>query len=352
MDAGVASAFPSETDFVRDGGGGMGVNMTLLRSHRMLAAIAAVGVTLTGSQVAAQGYPTRPIRMVVGVVPGGATDMLARIIGAKLSERFSQQVVIDNRPGPSSIVGSEIVARSPPDGHTLLMSSSGLSIVGSLYKKVPFDPIKDFDPIAFVATTPYVFVVHPTLPVKSLSGLIDYAKAQPGKLTYAASTPGTTQHLGAELFQKMAGINMLYIPYKGSGAVLPDLLSGRLQVGLDNVLVVMQHVRRGAMRGLAVTSLKRSLVFPELPTVSEAAVPDFEAIGWFGVFAPARTPPPIIKQLNAEIAAIMRLPDVNKRLVDQGAEPVSAPPEELKKLLARESAKWSKVIREVGILPY
>ena len=322
-------------------------------SHLMvLATIATAGLALAGSPAAAQGYPKRPIRMVVGVVPGGATDMLARIVGAKLSERFSQQVVIDNRPGPSSIVGSEIVARAAADGHTLLMSSSGLSIVGSLYKKVPFDPIRDFDPIAFVATTPYVFVVHPTLPVKTMSGLIDYAKAQPGKLTYAASTPGTTQHLGAELFQKIAGINMLYIPYKGSGAVLPDLLSGRLQVGIDNVLVVMQHVRRGAMRGLAVTSLKRSQVFPELPTVSEAAVPDFEAIGWFGVFSPARTPPEVIKQLNAEIAAIMQLPDVNKRLVDQGAEPVSAPPDELKKLLAREIAKWSKVIREVGIQPH
>lgn len=318
----------------------------------VLATIATAGLALAGSPAAAQGYPKRPIRMVVGVVPGGATDMLARIVGAKLSERFSQQVVIDNRPGPSSIVGSEIVARAAADGHTLLMSSSGLSIVGSLYKKVPFDPIRDFDPIAFVATTPYVFVVHPTLPVKTMSGLIDYAKAQPGKLTYAASTPGTTQHLGAELFQKIAGINMLYIPYKGSGAVLPDLLSGRLQVGIDNVLVVMQHVRRGAMRGLAVTSLKRSQVFPELPTVSEAAVPDFEAIGWFGVFSPARTPPEVIKQLNAEIAAIMQLPDVNKRLVDQGAEPVSAPPDELKKLLAREIAKWSKVIREVGIQPH
>lgn len=318
----------------------------------VLATIATAGLALAGSPAAAQGYPKRPIRMVVGVVPGGATDMLARIVGAKLSERFSQQVVIDNRPGPSSIVGSEIVARAAADGHTLLMSSSGLSIVGRLYKKVPFDPIRDFDPIAFVATTPYVFVVHPTLPVKTMSGLIDYAKAQPGKLTYAASTPGTTQHLGAELFQKIAGINMLYIPYKGSGAVLPDLLSGRLQVGIDNVLVVMQHVRRGAMRGLAVTSLKRSQVFPELPTVSEAAVPDFEAIGWFGVFSPARTPPEVIKQLNAEIAAIMQLPDVNKRLVDQGAEPVSAPPDELKKLLAREIAKWSKVIREVGIQPH
>jgi tripartite-type tricarboxylate transporter receptor subunit TctC len=334
-----------------DNGCDIGTNVIRLHHRTVLAAIAMLGPALTVPLAAAQSYPARPIRMVVGVVPGGATDMLARIVGAKLSERFSQQVVIDNRPGPSSIVGSDIVARSPADGHTLLMSSSGLSIVGSLYKKVPFDSVKDFDPIAFIATTPYVFVVHPSLPVKTMSGLIDYAKAQPGKLTYAASTPGTTQHLGAELFQKIAGINMLYIPYKGSGAVLPDLLSGRLQVGIDNVLVVMQHVRRGAMRGLAVTSLTRSQAIPELPTVSEAAIPDFEAIGWFGVFAPARTPPPIIKQLNAEIAAIMMLPDVNKRLVEQGAEPVSAPPEELRKLLAREIAKWSKVIREVGIDP-
>lgn len=319
---------------------------------RTLVTAILAAVLAQSAPVVAQAYPTRPIRMVVGVVPGGATDMLGRIIAARLSERFSQQVVIDNRPGPSSIVGSEIVARAQADGHTLLMSSSGLSIVGSLYKKIPFDPIRDFDPIAFVATTPYVFVVHPSLPVKTLSGLVDYAKAQPGKLTYAASTPGTTQHLGAELFQKQAGINMLYVPYKGSGAVLPDLLSGRLQVGIDNVLVVMQHVRRGAMRGLAVTSLKRSQAMPELPTVSEAAMPDFEAIGWFGVFAPARTPPPVIKRLNAEIAAIMQLPDVNKRLVEQGAEPVSAPPEALGKLLAYELAKWSKVIQEVGIQPH
>ncbi len=315
------------------------------------AVIVVAGAAMAAPSSGAQGYPTRPIRMVVGVVPGGATDMLGRMIGARLSERFAQQVVIDNRPGPSMIIGADIVAHAPPDGHTLLMSSSGLSIVGSLYLKVPFDPVKDFEPVAFVATTPYVVVVHPSLPVKSMSELIEHAKAQPGKLSYSAATPGTTQRLGSELFKQMTGIDMLYVPYKGSGAALPDLLSGRLQLAFDNVLIMVPHIRRGALRGLAVTSLQRSQVIPELPTVAETGVPGFEAIGWFGVFAPARTPPQIIKKLNAEIAAIMKLPDVYNRLVDQGAEPVSAPPDELRKLLAHEIAKWGKVIRDVGIRP-
>ena len=241
------------------------------------------------------------------------------------------------------------MAKSQADGYTLLMSSSTHATISSLYSNVPFDPVKDFEPIAFIGTTPYVMVVHPSLPVKSVSELIEYAKARPGKLSYAGSTPGTAQHLGWELFKRTTGTDMLYVPYKGTGALMPDLLSGRLQAAIDNVLVMVPHIKSGALRGIGVTSAKRSPAIPELPTIAEAGVPGFQAVGWFGVFAAAKTPQPIVTKLNAEIAAIMKQSDVYDRLLAQGAEPVSGSPDDLRKLLAREIAIWSKVIREAGV---
>jgi tripartite-type tricarboxylate transporter receptor subunit TctC len=297
----------------------------------------------------AQGISDRPMRMVVAVTAGGTTDIMGRLVATKLTERLGKRVIVENRPGPSQMIGADIVAKSAPDGHTLIMASSGIATINHLYSNVPFDAIKDFAPIAFIATSPYIVVVHPSLPVNNIRELIDHSKANPGKLSYSGGSPGTSQHLGGELLKRMTGMDMLYIMYKGTAAVMPDIIGGRLQVALENIVVTVPHIQRGALRGLGVTSLKRSSVIPEMPTVAEAGVPGYQVIGWFGVFAAARTPQPIVQKLNAEIAAIMKLPDVAERLVTSGAEPVSGPPNELRDLLARESAVWGKLIRESGL---
>lgn len=313
----------------------------------VMAALAVCGASATAPLSAAQDSGRRPIRLIIGFPPGGTTDVMGRIVAAKLLERYGQQVVVDNRPGV--FIGASIVAHSPADGQTLFMGTSGFSTVGSLYSKVPFDSVKDFEPIVPLATTPHVIAVHPSVPVKSVGELIGYAKAQPSALLYAASAPGSAQHLAGELFKRMNGIELLYVPYKGTGGSLTDLLSGRLQLGIDNVVVMVPHIKRGALRGLGVTGSKRSAVMPELPTIAEASATEFQAIGWFGLFAPARTPARIVKKLNAEITAVMEEPEVRERLLAFGAEPVSGSPDDLRRLLAQEIAKWSKVIREAGI---
>jgi tripartite-type tricarboxylate transporter receptor subunit TctC len=297
----------------------------------------------------AQDYPTRPIRMIVVAPAGGTADSVARTLAAKMSEKLGQQIVVDNRPSNAGIVGYELVARSPADGYTLLMATGTLSTVQALYPSVTFDAIKDFEPIAWVLTTPYVVVAQPTLPVNSMKDLVAYAKANPGKLSYSGGTVGAQQHLSGELLKRTNGFDMLYVPYKGSGAMLPDLLAGRLDVAIDNVLLMAQYVKKGTVKGLAVTGSTRSPALPDLPTVAESVSPGFQVIGWFGVFAPANTPQPIVRKLNADIASIMRNPDVANPLLAQGAEPQSGPPEELRKLLASEIAQWSKVIKEAGI---
>ncbi len=228
--------------------------------------------------------------MIVGLPPGGSTDLMGRLVAAKLSERFGQQVVFDNRPGASGIIGADLVAKSQPDGYTLLMAGGSFGIISSLYAKVPFDTARDFAPIALFATSPYVFVVHPSVPVTSMPEFIAYARARPGQLNFAGSTPGSVQRLSGELLKRMTGIDMLYVPYKGTGVLMPDLLGGRLHAAIDNVLVVVPYMKSGALRGLAVTSAKRSVVVPELPTIAESGAPGFQSGGWFGVLAAAGTP--------------------------------------------------------------
>ena len=300
---------------------------------------------------AAQDYPQRPIRMIIGLPPGGSTDIMGRLLAAKLAERFRQQIVVDNRAGASGIIGIELVAKSQPDGYTLMMAGGSFGTVSSLYSKLSFDTTRDFAPIALFATSPYVFVVHPSVPVNSMPEFIAYARTRPGQLNFAGSTPGSVQRLSGELLKRMTGIDMLYVPYKGTGVLMPDLLGGRLHAAIDNVLVVVPYMKSGALRGLAVTSAKRSVVVPELPTIAESVAPGFAAGGWFGVLAATGTPPAIIKKLNAEIASVMQQPDVRDRLLAQGAEPLSGPPDDLRKLLAREREVWGKVIRDAGIKP-
>jgi tripartite-type tricarboxylate transporter receptor subunit TctC len=273
---------------------------------------------------------------------------MARVVSAKLSERLGKQVVVDNRPGANGIIGITLVVNSQPDGYTLIMAAGSWGTLGSLYK-LPFDLRKDLDPIAFIGTSPYVLVVQPVLPVKTVGELINYGKAHPGKLNFAGSTPGSLQRLAGELLKRTGGFDMVYVPYKGTGGVMPDLLGGRLDVAFDNVLILTPYIKKGQLRGLGVTSAKRSVVFPELPTLAETGVPGFHAVGWFGVFAAAKTPQPVVSRLNAEITALMNDPEVRDRLLAQGAEPLPGSPADLRNYLAREIEKWGKVIREAGI---
>jgi tripartite-type tricarboxylate transporter receptor subunit TctC len=308
-----------------------------------------LAMTLLATGAAAQSYPQRPVRMVVAVAAGGSTDIMGRLIAAKLGERIGQQVVVDNRPGGSSMVGSEIVAKAQPDGHTLLMASASFGTISSMFAKLPFDLEKDFAPVCLLATSPYVLVVQPSLPIKSVADLISYGKANPGKLNYAGSTPGSLQRLAGELLKRTAGFDMTYVPYKGTGQLMPDLLGGRLQVAFDNVLILTPYIRSNTLRGIGVTSAKRSALFPELPTIAENGVPGFHAVGWFGIFSTGKTPPPVIDKLNTALVAIMKEPDMRERLIKQGAEPLGGTPDELRKYLAGEISKWGKVIRDAGI---
>ncbi len=307
----------------------------------LLAALACAGAL-------AQSYPSRPVRLIIGLPPGGSTDVMGRIVAAKLTERVGQQVVVDNRPGASGTIGIQLVVNSQPDGHTLIMAAGSWGTIGTLYK-LPFDLQRDLAPIAFIGTSPYVLVVQPALPVKTVVDLAAYARANPGKLNFAGSTPGSLQRLAGELLKRTVGFDMLYVPYKGTGQVMPDLLGGRLDVAIDNVLILTPYIKKGQLRAVGVTSSKRSVVFPELPTLAETGVPGFHAVGWFGVFAVAKTPPAIVNRLNRDITALMQEPQTRDRLLAQGAEPQPGSPEDLRRYLAGEIEKWSKVIREAGI---
>jgi tripartite-type tricarboxylate transporter receptor subunit TctC len=305
-------------------------------------------VALVCTTASAQPYPQRPVRMLVGLPAGGSTDVMARVVSAKLSERIGQPVVVDNRAGASGIIAIQTVVSSQPDGHTLIMAAGSWGTISALFK-LPFDLQKDLAPIAFIGTSPYLLVSQPALPVKTVSDLVAYGKANPGKLTFAGSTPGSLQRLAGELLKRNAGFEMLYVPYKGTGAVMPDLLGGRLDLAIDNVLVLAPYVRKGQLRALGVTSLKRSVVYPELPTLAESGMPGFHAVGWFGVFGAAKTPPAIVNRLNGEILALMKEPETRDRLLAQGAEPQPGTPEDLRKHLAGEIEKWGRVIKEAGI---
>lgn len=311
----------------------------------------AVGASLAifAATIHAQELQKRPIRLIVPVAPAGSTDIIGRLVAARLGERLGQQVVVDNRPGAGGLIGVETVVRSLPDGHTLLLASGSLGTINSFFPKLSFHVQKDLEPIALVATSPYLLVVQPGLPVKSVKDLIDYAKTRPSKLTYSGSTVTSLQRLSGEHLKRMAGIDMLFVPYKGTGVLMPDLLAGRLDVAFDNVLVLAAHVKSGALRALAVTGAKRSVVMPDLPTISEAGVPGFQAAGWFGVLGAAKTPQPIVTRINTEVTAFMSEPGLRDRLIAQGAEPMAGPPELLRKHLANEVETWGKLIREVGL---
>jgi tripartite-type tricarboxylate transporter receptor subunit TctC len=314
-----------------------------------LSLAATLAILTPQAAAAADAYPSKPIRFVVAFPPGGGTDIIARSIAQKLTVRLAQQVVVDNRPGAGGNIGTDIVAKSTPDGYTLLMGSAGpLAINASLFAKMPFDPIKDLEPVTLAASTPNVLVVHPSLKAATVKELIALARARPGEINFASSGHGTPAHLAGELFNSMAGVKMVHVPYKGAAPALADLLGGQVQIMFSTMPPALPHVRDGKLRALAVTSLKRSHATPDLLTLDEAALPGFEANTWHGVVLPAGASAAIIARLNREIVAILHLPDVVERLSGQGAEAVGSTPEEFAAYIKSETVKWAKVVRESG----
>ena len=317
---------------------------------RALHFLTALLFAVPGFQAHAQ-YPTKPVKLIVPYAAGGTTDVLARIMADKLTQSLGQTMVIEYKPGAGGTIGADAAAKSPADGYTIVMGAPGShSTAPSLYAKLPFDPVKDFAPIVHVANVPNSIIVHPTLPVKSVPELIAYAKANPGKLNYGSAGTGATTHLTGELFALMADVKLTHIPYKGSSQAMIDLLGGQTQMMFENLPGAAGQIRSGKLRGLAVTSLRRSPAFPDLPAVSET-LPGFEVVAWFALFAPAGTPPAIVARLNSESDRALKMADVREKIAQAGSDPIGGTPEDLAKFLAGDIAKWARVTREAGIKP-
>jgi tripartite-type tricarboxylate transporter receptor subunit TctC len=297
----------------------------------------------------AQSYPNRTIRLVVPFPAAGTTDILARAAAQKLTEAFGQSVVVDNRPGAAGNIGADVVAKSAPDGYTLLMGTVGTHAINpSLYSKMPYDHVKDFVPVVLVAGVPNVLVVNPALPVNSVADLIKLAKDKPGQINFASSGSGTSIHLSGELFKTMAGVDITHVPYKGSSPALVDLIGGQVQIMFDNLPSALPQIKAGKLRAIAVTSLKRAPVLPDVPTISESGLPGFEASSWFGVLAPAGTLAPIVARINTEVNKWLQSADAREKLLSQGAETAGGSPEQFVNHIRAESEKWAKVVKASG----
>ena len=298
----------------------------------------------------AQTYPSKAIRLIVPSTPGGSVDTLARTLAPKLSEKWGQQVVVDNRAGAGGAIGAELVAKSPPDGYTLIMATIASAATNvSLRKNLPYDPVKDFAPITLVATQNLMLVVHPSVPAKNVKDLIALAKKQPGQLSFASAGNGTGGHLSGELFKLLAGIDLLHIPYKGVAPALVDVVAGQVSMTFASLLSGQPHYKSGRLHALAVTGAKRSAAVPELPTMQEAGVKGYESSTWYGVLAPAGTPSGVVTKLNNEIVAILKQPEIHDRLSQEGADPVGNTPQQFGAFIKSEIEKWGKVIRAAGI---
>jgi tripartite-type tricarboxylate transporter receptor subunit TctC len=306
-------------------------------------------LSAAASPAAAQNYPSRPIRIIAQFQPGTSTDILARVIGARLTDAWGQQVVVDNRPGAGGLVGTELGAKAAPDGYTLTMAvSSGFGINPTLYAKLPYDVLRDFAPITNIALTPQTLVANPGFGAKSMKDLIALAKSKPGQLNYASLGAGSTSHLTMEMFRSAAGITLNHIPYKGSPAAHAELFSGRIPMMFDAIPAVLPHVKSGRLRGLAIGSARRSTFLPDVPTVAESGFPGFEAVGWIGVAAPSKTPPAVLDKLNAEIRRIINTPEMKERLATLAFTPVGDSRDEFDRFIKSEIARWGKAVRESG----
>ena len=316
----------------------------------LLGALMGTASGVVWAQGTAAGYPGKPIRLVLPYPPGGGTDTIARPLAQRLSDNLGQQVVIDNRGGAGGAIGMELVARSAPDGYTIVLAiTAQLAVNVSLFKKLPYDPVRDYAPITLLATGPYLLVVHPSVPVKSVKELIALARARPGELTYASSGNGSGGHLAAELLKTMAGIKMLHIPYKGGGPALIDLLSGQVQVLFATYAAGRGHIQSGRIRALGVTTSKRPAAIPDLPTIAEAGVPGYDSGVWYALLAPAGTPRDVVAKLNGEIVGALNHPEFHKMLVGRAIDPIGSTPEELGKYIKSEIVKWAKVVKDAGV---
>src|SRR5262250_2585459 len=296
----------------------------------------------------AQTYPARQIELVVLFVAGGTTDNIARMLAQRFAESWSQTVIVSNRAGGASTIATAAVAKSPPDGHTLLVTTLAFSVNPAL-QKLPYDPIKDFAPITELASLPMVLVVHPSLPITNFKEFVDYTKSSPVGLDFASSGAGTSTHLAAEMFKSVAGSKLVHVPFKGNAEVMNALLGGHVKIYFSLVPTVLQHIKNGTLRALAVTTDKRLAYLPDLPTIAESGFPGYEINSWQGVFAPAGTPQDVILKINGEIVRMLGAPDVRERMAHEGADPVGSTPEEFSKRVASELAKWSKLIKDIGM---
>ncbi len=320
-----------------------------MRSQSALLIITALTAALPA---AAQNYPTKPVRIVVVSTPGGSVDTLARAIGPKLSSKWNQQVLVDNRPGAGGAIAAELVAKAPPDGYTLMMGTiASLATNVSLYKSLPYDPVKDFAPITLVATQNLVLLIHPSIPARSVRELVALAKRQPGKLTFASAGNGVGGHLSGELFKMLAQIDILHIPYKGVQPAMMDVVGGQVTMAFASIASGMPQVASKRLFPLAVTGAQRSPAAKELPTMVEAGIKGYESSTWYGLVAPAATPAELVNRLNAEVVAGLKSPDLNERLTREGADPVGNSPAEFAKYMQSEIDKWRKVIRAAGVQP-
>jgi tripartite-type tricarboxylate transporter receptor subunit TctC len=324
--------------------------MRLSSRRRLLAAAALLALPLAAPLAQAQAWPDKPIRLVVGFAPGGFTDVLARLIGQKLSERLNTPVVVENKPGAAGTLGADLVAKSKPDGYTLLLAhSNSNSVAPALYPKLPYNIVSDFTPIIPVANTPLLLTVHPSVAARDVKEFVALAKSKPGGLRFASSGGGSAQHLAAERFQLATGTQMTHIPYKGSGQAIVDLLSGQVELNFESPPNVLQHARAGKLRLLAITSNKRSPLLPEVPTMAEAGVRNAEMLQWFAVMGPARLPADITRRLNTEIAAILKMPDVAGKIHEQGGEIMGGSSEDFARFIATDSAAFARLVKEANI---
>jgi tripartite-type tricarboxylate transporter receptor subunit TctC len=320
----------------------------MIKRYSFMVAAAAIAAVLPATGViAASSYPDRPVRLIVGFPPGGAADILARAAGQQLSERFGQQVVIDNRGGAGGLIATETAARGNPDGYTLLFSSIPHVINPHLYKKVSYDALKDFAPVVQFVSVPLMMASGPSLQATTVKELIDYAKANPGKINYGSGGSGSSSHLAVELFKSMAGINMAHIPYKGTGPLITDMLGGQIALTIASAVPLAPQVRSGKLRGLAVTGPKRSPAFPAIPAIAET-VKGYEVVNWFGVFALAGTPKPVTERINAALNEALRTPQLIKTLQAQGAEAVGGSAADFERVVRSDFAKWGRVVKESG----
>ena len=326
-----------------------GLAMTICAVRASRFAIAAFAVCVCAA-APAQDYPNRPLRFIVAFSAGGAADLLARTLGQKVAERWGQPVVIDNRAGAGGVIGMQIAAHAPADGYTLLMgSSSTMAIVPALYADLSYDPVKSYAPVTEAALVPIILVVHSSVPARTIEELVQYAKARPGQLTYASSGAGATPHISGELFRRMAGIELVHVPYKGGGEAVAAVLGGQVQMSFGAVSTALPHMKTGRLRGLGVTSLKRLSAAPDIPTIAESGLPGYEVVQWFGVFMPAGTPSAIVARLNRELRNVLALPEIRDRYSAQGVEPTSNTPEEFAAYVKAEVVKWNKLLREMNI---